>query len=112
MRIWLLGLTTLLMSCGTVTVRSKGNVTVRTESTVQSTSTVVLTVDIGACEDVPTEQRIECIRALVDLYKELNDVEGILQCVRDPRPVSGTQGTHSAVSCWRDSIAETAGQNT
>lgn len=98
------------MSCGTVTVRSKG--TVRTESTVQSASTVVLTVDIGACEDVPTEQRIECIRALIDLYKELNDVEGILQCVRDPRPVSGTPSTHSTVSCWRDPVAEAAGQNT
>jgi hypothetical protein len=102
----------LLTSCGTITVRSKGNVTMRTESTVQSTSTVVLTVDIGACENVPTEQRIECIRALVDLYKELNDVEGILQCVRDPRPASGTQGTHPTVSCGRDPVAEAAGQNT
>jgi hypothetical protein len=99
------------MSCGTLTVRSKGNVTVHTESDVHSTSTIVLTVDIGACEDVPSEQKLECIRSLIDLYKEIENVEGILQCVRDPRPVSGQYGPNYTVSCWRDPVTEAAGQS-
>lgn len=102
----------LLMSCGTVTVRSKGNVTVRTESAIHTTSTIVLTVDVGACEYIPSEQKLECIRALIDLYKEIENVEGILQCVRDPRPTSGPAGANHTVSCWRDPVAEAAGQNT
>ena len=96
----------LMMSCGTITVRSKGNVTVHTESNIHSDSTIVLTVDIGACEDVPSEQKLECIRALIDLYKEIENVQEVLQCVRDPRPVSGTPGAHNTVSCRADDSSD------
>lgn len=106
MRIWLLGLVTLQMSCGTVTIRSKGHVYVHSESTVQTTSTIVLTVDVSACEGVPADQKLECIRTLIELYKEIENVEGFLQCGRDPHPESGSASTDHTVQCRRDDSAQ------
>lgn len=101
----------LMISCGTVTLRSKGKVTVQTESTIQSTSTIVLTVDIGACTGVPPEQRLECIQALIALYKEMENVQGILQCSRAPGPIPGTPGADSTITCWREAAAKATGQS-
>lgn len=61
-------LTTLLnVGCGSITV--KGG----TKNTVEGETTQRIVLEIPACSELPQEERLDCIRAFIELAKSISD---------------------------------------
>ena len=67
--------------------------------TSQTTSEVIIRIDLSGCMELPPEERSECIKAVTDSLQEIEDIAKVLYCTRINKTSPGSEGADPTFTC-------------